>query len=122
MVRRHGTKKFYHIKNLQSTKTCYLLLPTGSSFITLRIYKVLKHSNPFFVVDFCFITLRIYKVLKHNLRRFTCHPCFITLRIYKVLKPSLTKPSKARSFITLRIYKVLKPGYGNMVCILVLSH
>ena len=33
---------FYHIKNLQSTKTLRLLLKITSCFITLRIYKVLK--------------------------------------------------------------------------------
>ena len=33
---------FYHIKNLQSTKTGYILAYVYRSFITLRIYKVLK--------------------------------------------------------------------------------
>ena len=33
---------FYHIKNLQSTKTLYSLYKFRFSFITLRIYKVLK--------------------------------------------------------------------------------
>ena len=35
-------EKFYHIKNLQSTKTLYYVGNLGDSFITLRIYKVLK--------------------------------------------------------------------------------
>ena len=34
--------KFYHIKNLQSTKTSHLNDPETLGFITLRIYKVLK--------------------------------------------------------------------------------
>ena len=33
---------FYHIKNLQSTKTLVLFFHGCPSFITLRIYKVLK--------------------------------------------------------------------------------
>ncbi len=33
---------FYHIKNLQSTKTSHPELANDSRFITLRIYKVLK--------------------------------------------------------------------------------
>ena len=33
---------FYHIKNLQSTKTIILIRNWLNSFITLRIYKVLK--------------------------------------------------------------------------------
>ena len=33
---------FYHIKNLQSTKTNMGTVEFRSSFITLRIYKVLK--------------------------------------------------------------------------------
>ena len=33
---------FYHIKNLQSTKTRHNLSPSKIGFITLRIYKVLK--------------------------------------------------------------------------------
>ena len=40
----HGCSdaQFYHIKNLQSTKTYQGGLISGYSFITLRIYKVLK--------------------------------------------------------------------------------
>ena len=34
--------QFYHIKNLQSTKTSALPWPQKGGFITLRIYKVLK--------------------------------------------------------------------------------
>ena len=34
---------FYHIKNLQSTKTYPELVNKPDGFITLRIYKVLKH-------------------------------------------------------------------------------
>ena len=34
--------QFYHIKNLQSTKTLLLVFRKSGSFITLRIYKVLK--------------------------------------------------------------------------------
>ena len=37
------------------------------SFITLRIYKVLKQMDYFSNVVERFITLRIYKVLKHRL-------------------------------------------------------
>ena len=56
--------RFYHIKNLQSTKT--------------KIWKYGMHLS--------FITLRIYKVLKLNFRKNALLACFITLRIYKVLK------------------------------------
>ena len=34
--------QFYHIKNLQSTKTVCIRSMVNNSFITLRIYKVLK--------------------------------------------------------------------------------
>ena len=34
--------EFYHIKNLQSTKTITVKHHNYNSFITLRIYKVLK--------------------------------------------------------------------------------
>ena len=37
-----STMKFYHIKNLQSTKTEEKGNTMNKSFITLRIYKVLK--------------------------------------------------------------------------------
>ena len=100
---------FYHIKNLQSTKTRVEKLLYLICFITLRIYKVLKPTA------FChrpksgFITLRIYKVLKHIKSLLICTGCFITLRIYKVLKLCCSDKSSATSFITLRIYKVLKP-------------
>ena len=59
---------FYHIKNLQSTKTHPSVAGHPSGFITLRIYKVLKLKvlRPFRHVGF--ITLRIYKVLKPNTR------------------------------------------------------
>ena len=36
------TTLFYHIKNLQSTKTYFIMTMYECSFITLRIYKVLK--------------------------------------------------------------------------------
>ena len=36
-------KLFYHIKNLQSTKTQASIEKYFLGFITLRIYKVLKH-------------------------------------------------------------------------------
>ena len=79
--------RFYHIKNLQSTKTQRKKCVRMPGFITLRIYKVLKPD--------------------------TAIPCwqngFITLRIYKVLKPTQDIDDKEVSFITLRIYKVLKP-------------
>ena len=39
---------------------------TYKSFITLRIYKVLKHRKPLMIVLNTFITLRIYKVLKQR--------------------------------------------------------
>ena len=47
---------FYHIKNLQSTKTMNCVRPMPVCFITLRIYKVLKQNN-----TFVFLTL----VLSH---------------------------------------------------------
>ena len=37
---------FYHIKNLQSTKTVYYRPTKNPGFITLRIYKVLKRATP----------------------------------------------------------------------------
>ena len=37
----------------------------SNSFITLRIYKVLKQSFLLAIGSTSFITLRIYKVLKH---------------------------------------------------------
>ena len=42
IMERHLTKQFYHIKNLQSTKTVICKQLNITSFITLRIYKVLK--------------------------------------------------------------------------------
>ena len=59
---------FYHIKNLQSTKTPSSGGGPVKSFITLRIYKVLKPNirHPIYVDSF--ITLRIYKVLKPQQR------------------------------------------------------
>ena len=57
--------EFYHIKNLQSTKTQQGDANLGAGFITLRIYKVLKHNIASANRANCFITLRIYKVLKH---------------------------------------------------------
>ena len=38
----NSNQMFYHIKNLQSTKTLVLYDTFLKSFITLRIYKVLK--------------------------------------------------------------------------------
>ena len=61
--------KFYHIKNLQSTKTERTLEEMGQRFITLRIYKVLKHDALYSQFSVCFITLRIYKVLKPQQRK-----------------------------------------------------
>ena len=55
---------FYHIKNLQSTKTHCGLKFANVGFITLRIYKVLKLVTKVYHKIKCFITLRIYKVLK----------------------------------------------------------
>ena len=78
---------FYHIKNLQSTKTVTGVGDAIISFITLRIYKVLKLNKISRYRFGSFITLRIYKVLKLlHLFVLKCY-CFITLRIYKVLKP-----------------------------------
>ena len=37
-----GDPRFYHIKNLQSTKTDIPQMKSFPCFITLRIYKVLK--------------------------------------------------------------------------------
>ena len=56
--------KFYHIKNLQSTKTVTGVGDAKISFITLRIYKVLKPVQDEKDETDSFITLRIYKVLK----------------------------------------------------------
>ena len=55
---------FYHIKNLQSTKTDERVVAEGTGFITLRIYKVLKRGYAQLNLANSFITLRIYKVLK----------------------------------------------------------
>ncbi len=55
---------FYHIKNLQSTKTSLNISVPAQRFITLRIYKVLKPNDNSLSKKFRFITLRIYKVLK----------------------------------------------------------
>ena len=55
---------FYHIKNLQSTKTPGFVVGEDFGFITLRIYKVLKPRPTGAMSVFSFITLRIYKVLK----------------------------------------------------------
>ena len=38
----YAAAKFYHIKNLQSTKTSVVNMALFIRFITLRIYKVLK--------------------------------------------------------------------------------
>ena len=78
---------FYHIKNLQSTKTVTGVGDAKISFITLRIYKVLKLLPIVANQACCFITLRIYKVLKLLPTGANQACCFITLRIYKVLKP-----------------------------------
>ena len=59
---------FYHIKNLQSTKTVTGVGDAKISFITLRIYKVLKHPLKVKLKGIRFITLRIYKVLKPQQR------------------------------------------------------
>ena len=56
--------KFYHIKNLQSTKTGRYYIESSDGFITLRIYKVLKLIRNVTPNIASFITLRIYKVLK----------------------------------------------------------
>ena len=56
VARAHNRYKFYHIKNLQSTKTAMEETVNQQGFITLRIYKVLKHNLP--------TTLRFY-VLSH---------------------------------------------------------
>ena len=77
---------FYHIKNLQSTKTSGKLIPVFVGFITLRIYKVLKLRHEINITLKSFITLRIYKVLKQDLNTLPIDLSFITLRIYKVLK------------------------------------
>ena len=77
---------FYHIKNLQSTKTNLIYQVASDCFITLRIYKVLKPAVHASTSLSCFITLRIYKVLKHALVPILLISSFITLRIYKVLK------------------------------------
>ena len=79
--------EFYHIKNLQSTKTHKLSRCSRTGFITLRIYKVLKLQSYTHVPSRSFITLRIYKVLKQSFLLETGSTSFITLRIYKVLKP-----------------------------------
>ena len=78
---------FYHIKNLQSTKTGLEAAQKDTSFITLRIYKVLKRVLAKSFPSWGFITLRIYKVLKQAKKVLRSKIGFITLRIYKVLKP-----------------------------------
>ena len=77
---------FYHIKNLQSTKTIKRFSCIVFSFITLRIYKVLKLKYYGQGGGQSFITLRIYKVLKLMALIALMIVGFITLRIYKVLK------------------------------------
>ncbi len=83
---------FYHIKNLQSTKTLPCTNAKSNGFITLRIYKVLKPAAGMPPALRCFITLRIYKVLKLSNYTLGVVICFITLRIYKVLKHTQALP------------------------------
>ena len=84
---------FYHIKNLQSTKTVMQPYISVYSFITLRIYKVLKLASSFSHTPLSFITLRIYKVLKQATNQKNYTQGFITLRIYKVLKRRVAQVS-----------------------------
>ena len=48
-----AASRFYHIKNLQSTKTIYYYRLQWRNFITLRIYKVLKRWDE--ITHFCLI-------------------------------------------------------------------
>ena len=63
---------FYHIKNLQSTKTFVKVFHGWIGFITLRIYKVLKQFATLYDEGMSFITLRIYKVLKQKNNSWHC--------------------------------------------------
>ena len=100
---------FYHIKNLQSTKTLLLALPRYGSFITLRIYKVLKLVCLYCLSVSMFYHIKNLQSTKTDLWKTLGTGGFITLRIYKVLKRFRTRKMKLICFITLRIYKVLKP-------------
>ena len=55
---------FYHIKNLQSTKTVKLLLSSLVAFYHIKNLQSTKTNGRGIPVDMRFITLRIYKVLK----------------------------------------------------------
>ena len=57
---------FYHIKNLQSTKTAPDKVPIVTSFYHIKNLQSTKTLDDFSHEHLSFITLRIYKVLKHN--------------------------------------------------------
>ena len=55
---------FYHIKNLQSTKTSKVAASTLSMFYHIKNLQSTKTKDMLVFYDNSFITLRIYKVLK----------------------------------------------------------
>ena len=55
---------FYHIKNLQSTKTQFSTSHLASLFYHIKNLQSTKTLPINTTNDICFITLRIYKVLK----------------------------------------------------------
>ena len=56
--------KFYHIKNLQSTKTFIQNFHLIERFYHIKNLQSTKTALPASLRKRCFITLRIYKVLK----------------------------------------------------------
>ena len=61
---RHHHSKFYHIKNLQSTKTVSVSLFVGAMFYHIKNLQSTKTDECDINNIIGFITLRIYKVLK----------------------------------------------------------
>ena len=64
---------FYHIKNLQSTKTATKRNNAAGRFYHIKNLQSTKTTESGFVIYASFITLRIYKVLKprKSLENFT---------------------------------------------------
>ena len=58
------TNKFYHIKNLQSTKTRLVDRCRVQEFYHIKNLQSTKTTWQMIIVESGFITLRIYKVLK----------------------------------------------------------
>ena len=57
-------RRFYHIKNLQSTKTVALPLTLSLLFYHIKNLQSTKTTLRINLAKLSFITLRIYKVLK----------------------------------------------------------